>query len=71
MSATDNKATRAALLEEIVRLQTRVAQLEAVAMLDRAPFEAAPAGGSRPDARFMARQQRYEQLLAGVTTARS
>ena len=73
MSATDDKGTRAALLEEIVRLQTRVAQLEAVAMLDRAPFEAAPAAGTRLDARAAARQQRYEQLLQatalGVTSA--
>jgi len=61
---------RAALIEEIVRLETRVAQLEAAALVDRAPAEV----GAEPldqaaDPHLLRRDQLLQATAIGVTSA--
>lgn len=69
---------RAALLDEIVRLQTRVAQLEAAALVDRAPPEAAhdawfgaPAEllDRAADPQLLRRDQLLQATAIGVSSA--
>jgi len=76
MTIPDDNRPRVELLDKIVRLQTRVAQLEAVALVDRAPPEAGDAAtvmADWQDGRAEGRRQRYQQLLQatalGVTSA--
>jgi PAS domain S-box-containing protein len=66
--ATEND--RASLIEEIVRLETRVAQLEAAALVDRAPAET----GGEPldraaDPHLLRRGQLLQATAIGVTSA--
>lgn len=62
---------RAALLEEVVRLQTRVAQLEAAALVDRAPAESADAEplDQAADPQLLRRDQLLQATAIGVTSA--
>ncbi len=57
---------RAALLDEIIRLQTRVAQLEAAALLDRQPAESLDAVA---DPQLLRRDQLLQATAIGVSSA--
>ncbi|HZN34658.1 MAG TPA: hypothetical protein VFB80_12610, partial [Pirellulaceae bacterium] len=70
---------RAALLDEIVRLRTRVAQLEAAALVDRAPPNESPSDSPNEslvelldraaDPQLLRRDQLLQALALGVSSA--